>query len=266
MNSRDDTGLRSPRLVQQFLAMPTAIIAAGALVAAAGASARAAAKDAPFDEASIFFELNDTDGDLGIHALVDGDAWRVLSIRDPNDVRLLSILVTGKLRRQGLTELFFESAEPPFDELPPLQFFGRFPEGEYEIEGLTLDGESLESTVQLSHVMPAPPVVRISGRAAAENCDVTPLPVVPEPAVLRWQEITRSHPEIGTPDADVEVEHYEVVVETEESTLSVTLPPEITEFKVPTSLTESGDQVKFEVIVREENGNQTAAESCYAVR
>ncbi len=231
-----------------------------------GSLAQTAAQETPFDEASIFFELNDTDGDLGIHALIDGDAWRLLSIRDPNEVKLLGILVTGKLRRQGLTELFFESAEPPFDELPPAQFFGRFPEGEYEIEGLTLEGEELESTVELSHVMPAPPVVRVSGRTSAENCDAEPLPIVPEPAFLRWAEVTRSHPEIGTPDVDVDVEHYEVVIEAEESTLSVTLPPDLTEFKVPTFLTESGDQIKFEVIVREENGNQTAVESCYVVR
>ncbi len=57
-----------------------------------------------------------------------------------------------------------------------------------------------------------------------------------------------------------------MVIETEESTLSVTLPPDVTEFKVPTFLTESGDQIKFEIIVREENGNQTAVESCYVVR
>jgi hypothetical protein len=29
----------------------------------------------PFDVAELFFELNDTDGDLGIHALIDGEAW-----------------------------------------------------------------------------------------------------------------------------------------------------------------------------------------------
>ena len=29
-----------------------------------------------FDEHEIFFELNYTDEDLGIHALIDGDAWK----------------------------------------------------------------------------------------------------------------------------------------------------------------------------------------------
>ena len=34
-----------------------------------------------FEEAFIFFELNNTDGDLGIHAKIDGDAWKRLKIK-----------------------------------------------------------------------------------------------------------------------------------------------------------------------------------------
>ncbi|MCZ6888003.1 MAG: hypothetical protein O7H39_05855, partial [Gammaproteobacteria bacterium] len=59
----------------------------------------------PFDEAEIFFELNNTDGDLGIHALIDGDAWRELEIEGPNERGLLKIRVKGRLRKQGLTEI-----------------------------------------------------------------------------------------------------------------------------------------------------------------
>src|SRR5262245_43226746 len=96
-------------------------------------------EETAFDEAYLFFELNDTDGDLGIHSLIDGDAWKRLEIDDPNDVRMLDVLVRGRLRRQGLTEVFFESAEPPFDELSPEKFFKRFPEGVYDFSGRTLD-------------------------------------------------------------------------------------------------------------------------------
>ena len=125
-------------------------------------------QEIPFDEASLFFELNDTDGDLGIHGFVDGDEWKKLEIEDPFERSMLHVQVQGRLRRQGLTEVFFESAEPSFDELAPEEFFKRFPEGEYEISGVTLDGEELESVVVLSHVMPAPApnltVIRHSGR------------------------------------------------------------------------------------------------------
>ena len=51
---------------------------------------------------------------------------------------MLNVRVKGRLQKQGLTEFFFESAEPTFDELEPADFFKRFPEGEYEIEGKRL--------------------------------------------------------------------------------------------------------------------------------
>jgi len=70
-----------------------------------------------FSEQRIFFELNNTDGDLGIHALIDGDPWRVLYITDPRNRIILTVRNSGRLARQGLTEIFFESAEPTFDEL-----------------------------------------------------------------------------------------------------------------------------------------------------
>src|SRR5210317_263821 len=98
-------------------------------------------EEIPFDEAELFFDLNNTDGDLGIHALIDGDAWKRLIIEDTKERKMLDVKVKGRLRKQGLTEIFFESAEPTFDELDPDDFFERFPAGEYEIEGTTLKGD-----------------------------------------------------------------------------------------------------------------------------
>ena len=36
----------------------------------------------PWEVAEVFFELNNTDGDLGIHSLVDGGPWKRLQIED----------------------------------------------------------------------------------------------------------------------------------------------------------------------------------------
>ena len=120
-----------------------------------------------FDVAEVFFELNDTDGDLGLHALVDGEPWKRISIEDPNERHLLFVRVKGRLRQQGLTELFFESAEPTFDDLPPDEFFARFPPGIYEVEGKTLDRQELESETELTHVLPAAPEnVTVNGAPA----------------------------------------------------------------------------------------------------
>ena len=116
-----------------------------------------------FEEAFVFFELNDTDGDLGIHGKVDGDEWKKVAIEGPDDSKILDVKAKAGARLQGLTELFFESAEPTFDELDPYVFFDRFPEGEYEWEGLTLDGEEIEGEVFLSHIIPAAPVVAAVG-------------------------------------------------------------------------------------------------------
>lgn len=228
-------------------------------------------EEAPFDEAYIFFELNDTDGDLGIHAKIDGDAWKKLKIEDPRERTILNVTVRGRLGRQGLTELFFESAEPSFDELDPEDFFRRFPEGVYEVEGMTLEGEALESEVEISHVMPAPPRIYVNGEPIFSeddpsyiNCD-NPLTEVSAPVIISWDPVTTSHPEIGTPGEDIYVHNYEVVVEIDEEpwVTSTILPPDTTSFEVPYEILDLSDEIKFEVLVRADNWNQTAIESCF---
>jgi hypothetical protein len=223
----------------------------------------------PFSEASIFFELNDTDGDLGIHASIDGEPWKKLEIEGPRERELLTIYVQGRLRRQGLTQLFFESAEPTFDELTPEEFFRRFREGEYEIDGRTLEGDEMESIAEVTHLMPAPPDnIEVNGKAAPEDCEEDPVPSVSSPVTISWDPVTLSHPDIGRTNEPIEVVKYQLVVEREEPTLliySVDLPPEVTEFPVPDSFIELGDEFKFEILVREASGNQTAVETCFEV-
>ena len=239
-------------------------------------------EEIPFDEAHLFFELNNTDGDLGIHALIDGDAWKRLMIEDTNERKMLDVEVTGRLRRQGLTEIFFESAEPTFDELPPTKFFQRFPAGIYEIEGRTLEGEELENEVLLTHVMPAP-VDDITLNCVPVNLetidcdDENTVPIVEGPSVIiRWEEVTMSHPDANgggagvQPPVPVNIVNYEVVIEVEteagfSSTTSVILPPNKTSFTVPAEVIALGDEFKYEILAREATYNQTAVESCFVL-
>ena len=222
-----------------------------------------------WDVASVFFELNHTDGDLGIHALIDGEPWKRMAIDGPSDDAHLKVKVKGRLKKQGLTEIFFESAEPTFDELSPEDFFDRFPEGDYEVSGRTLEGDDVESTSLVTHLLPAPPGnVQISGEAAAEDCDADPLPAVGDPVVISWDPVVLSHPDLGRRNEPIEVVHYQVVVEREEPTplvLSVELPPGVTSFEVPASFIALGEEFKFEILVREASGNQTAIESCFEI-
>ena len=189
-----------------------------------------------FSKESIFFELNHTDGDLGIHALIDGDAWETLTFMPPppDNTVILQVTVDGSARDQGLTELFFESAEPTFDKLIPRDFFNRFPEGRYRVEATTLDGPILRSRPQVTHVMPAPPVVFVNGLPAAPNCNVASIPMPPVPVVISWNEVMLSHPDAAgggaavQPPVGVTIINYEVVVEIAETPFrtSTILPPE----------------------------------------
>lgn len=121
-----------------------------------------------FDEADVYIEINATDGDAGLHALLDADAWKEVEIEDHRGRKIFEIEAKGQLARQGLTENFFESAEPvcdpddaePGDRVVPLgKFLRRFPPGTYTFEGETLEGDELESEDELTHDLPAAPII-----------------------------------------------------------------------------------------------------------
>jgi hypothetical protein len=257
----------------------TASTALGLSLALAGASetVQATEEEIEFSVAELFFELNDTDGDLGFHGKVDGEPWRQVTIENPSERLLMTIQNRGSLRQQGLTEFSFESAEPPFDELPPEAVFGRFPEGTYEIEGRGLDGMELESEVEVSHVMPAPAVATVNGEPMATQCDPDEpgydAPAVSAPVTIAWVPVTGSHPSVGTPGMPVEIQHYEIVAESKidvngeefESKFGTILPPTETEITIPPQYLALAATFKYEVLARSTNGNRTAVESCFLV-
>ena len=249
------------------------VIGAGLMVMSSQAGLGQEAGELPFSEAQLYFELNHTDGDLGIHGLIDGDAWKSLEIEGPGEQLLMNVWIRGSLRKQGMTEIFFESDEPSFDELSPAAFFKRFPQGIYEIEGITLEDDELEAEIRLSHVMAGPPGgIKVNGKNSAVNCDAT-LPVVSEPVTLDWNAVTRSHPTVGTPNVNVTVLKYEVVGEIEREgqnpdvlVFSADLPRNVTVFEFPESFTALADgEMKFEIVTKLTNGNQTAVESCFEI-
>jgi hypothetical protein len=235
------------------------------------------------EEAELYFELNNTDGDLGIHGKIDGGPWTKIWIKDPNHRVMMTVTANGRLRRQAVTELFFESAEPTFDELAPKDFFKRFPEGIYKIYGWPQEGKFLVGKSEIRHVMPAPPDgIEISGTEIdldKVDCEVEAPVVTPKDngdVIISWDNVDSSHPTIGDP-GDIEVALYQLVVEMEvgdefESVYSVDLPPDVTSMTVPAAfinlgLDDEGEgEFKYEILVKEEEGgNQTATESCFAV-
>ncbi|HEX9706097.1 MAG TPA: hypothetical protein VGA24_00500, partial [Steroidobacteraceae bacterium] len=249
------------------------LLAIGAGAMALTAQVGLGQQELEFEEAHLYLELNDTDGDLGIHGLIDGDAWKSLEIEGPNEQLLMNVWIRGNLRKQGMTELFFESDEPNFSELSPAAFLNRFPQGVYEIEGITLEGDELEAEVKLSHVLAGRPGnIKVNGQNSAANCDAT-LPVVSEPVTLDWNAVTQSHPTIGKSGVAVKVQQYEVVGEIEREgkipevlVFSAILPKTVTKFEFPEDFTALADgEMKFEIVTKLDNDNQTAVESCFEI-
>jgi hypothetical protein len=221
------------------------------------------------DDAEIFFEENDTDGDLGIQFFLDGEAWKRIKIFSPNWRRLIDVKVKGNTRVIGLTELFSESAEPGFDELPRDEFLELFPPGTYKYLGMTVDGEWLWGEADLTHDFPAAPTIYSPEEATEDE----PGELDPEDAVIEWCSV----------DGDVEPERYQVIVEfvelieingeeeegrvfefavdilaaacSEEDPLSVTVPAEFFE-----SLKDLDGEYKVEVLAVEDSGNKIITE------
>ena len=180
------------QLPRVFLATTTIFV----IVCAAAWLSAQAEIPARFTEAQLYFELNNTDGDLGIHGSIDGDVWTDLSIEGPNRL-LLELFSRRSLIAQGMTQLFFESAEPPLTTLSidVLPSFPRALSNHCRVKA----GGRIASTVTLSHVMAAPPEnVSVNGLPAAASCDA-PLPTVIAPVTIDWDAVTQSHPRIGKP-------------------------------------------------------------------
>ena len=210
------------------------------------------------DEAEVFIEWNSTDGDYGIQFFWDGSDWDRMKCENTPGQTVLQVRARKNLQAQGLTEGFFESVEPDPEELSLEEFLERFPEGEYEYEGRTLDGAELEGETDFTHVIPSPP----AGLWPAEG-DVVD---VSAPLVVSFDAVTQD-----TLGNDIEPVLYEVVMEfdDEENDLthvfSMTLPgdtanPAVT---MPPEFMHPGLEYKFEVIVQEESHNRTITESTF---
>jgi len=224
-------------------------------------SANAQGTIIPFDDSRIIIEVNFTDGDSGIQIFVDGEGWTLLNVSDPDGNNILDVMGENSVGLQGITELFFESAEPSFDDLPLDEFLERFPEGEYEFIGMTVEGDELVGSAELTHILPCGPQLTMP----EEDADVDP-----ESVVLGWELVTtviNSDGECVDSD-ELEIVRYQVIVEEDDVDLprvfSIDLPPSATSVGVPPEFFEPGTDYKFEVITIEESGNQTISERAFA--
>lgn len=226
----------------------TALMAsvAGIATGCGDSSESADKKPIEFGVSDLFIETNATDGDSGLQLDLEGEQWDEIQIRGPEGQgELLDVGGEGELGSLGLTELFFESNEPPFKKLPPSEFKDRFPQGEYTFTGRTIDGRELVGSDTLSHVVPDGPVV--TNPTEGEKVD-------PKALTVTWKPVTKPK--------GVEIARYIVVVTQENPvrTVEMYLRPDATSADVPAQFLDPGVETEVEVLAREKSGNQTITE------
>jgi hypothetical protein len=253
--------------------LPIFLVAVVALILVAAAPVSWAEDDGddgdgqPFKDAEFFIEYNSTAGDTGVQVFLDDDNWRRITISDPRDRTIFEVKGRATLGRQGLTELFFESVEPELAALPMVKFLKRFREGDYEFEGIRNDGIELESEVEFTHVIPCGPEV------LPENGTVLDLA---SPAVISWEEVEEVVDPAATDaaeetmctdpenlDQELEIDSYQVIVENDDIHLIVDLTSEDGALTVPPELLHDNTLYIFEVLAKEESGNQTITEGYF---
>lgn len=209
-----------------------------------------------YSQAKIIIEVNASAGDGGIQIFLDAEGWNRLEITDPNREVIFSVGATGSVGMTGVTELFFESAEPSFEDLPLEDLLERFPAGTYRFAGTTTDGKQLSGRPVLSHRIPAAPAIASPTEDAALNADA--------PIAIDWNPVTTPYPGTTLP---VVITGYQVIVERVKPTplqqFSVFVPASVTKVTVPAEFLQTGAEYIFEVLAIEEGGNQTITEGSF---
>jgi hypothetical protein len=209
-------------------------------------------EEAVFEESRIFIEYNSSDNDLGFQVFLDGEDWKNLEIINPKGRTIFEVKGKRGYRRLGLTELFFEGAEPSLFDVPLDELLRLFPEGEYEFEGVTVEGDEIDGEATLAHAVPAGPDV------SASDDVVGPGAVL----VIRWDPVTEraTDPAGGVfPDVAIDVVAYQIIVGSFQVTLPAADPPSPMSVTVPPEFVEALESGRhgFEVLAIDVSGNQT---------
>jgi hypothetical protein len=220
-------------------------------VTIAGATAP---EEVPFDDARLKIEYNATDGDAGLQFFIDAEHWSHVTVTNPEGRTVLDVDASDVIRDYGLSELFSESSEPPFDEFPFDEFKKLFPEGVYTFTGQDIDSQRLRSTFTLTHAVPdGPSITSPTDEGTLEASGV----------IVEWEPVT-------TP-AGIDIVAYEVIVVADDSGLGtaerafdVTLPATAAQVAIPPEFFTPGGY-KAEVLAIDRSGNQTLNEVAFTV-
>ena len=207
----------------------------------------------PFSDAKIIFETNATDGDAGIQIFLDAEPWKVIKIFGPNGQQIFEVQGKAQLESFGLTELFSESNEPPFEEFPLQDVLNLFPPGKYEFRGTTVDGTVLKSVATLTHTIPCGPEIISPAVLPATNAVIELNPVV--------NELDHATAQCGF-SANLTIAGYQVIV----GDFQIILDADATSVTIPPEFLEPGTLYLFEVLAIEAGGNQTITEGSFTAQ
>lgn len=217
-----------------------------------------------FEESQFNIEFNSSDEDLGVRGFVDGEPWKEVEIEDPKGRTIAKVKAKKSMAKQGFAELFFESGEPTLEEVSIKKFLKRFPEGTYEFEGETVEGDEIEGEAEFTHVIPCGP----------EDLLATGANVPGDPIIITWSFVEQvvdldesEFENVMCKDSeDLEIVAYRVEVEWEDEDevvhrFGIDLEDDQNFVTVPPEFIPSGQVYKFEVLAIEESGNQTITEA-----
>ena len=190
----------------------------------------------PFDELSLTLEINSTDSDAGILFFSDVDEQlEHLMIQNPMGQTVFELTSSDPLEL-GLTEIFWETAEPDITTA-----LLAYPEGDYMVTGVAFDGTVVTGVAKLSHDVPEPPVI-----------------TAPEPGA----ELDIEGGLLVAWELDPSVDHYwlELEVDGLEFENVIQLRPGISAFRISPALLLPGAEIKIGLAAMNEDGNVTVTE------
>jgi len=213
--------------------------------------------------AKLLIEHNATDEDTGFQGFADGDPWNELVVSGPDGEQILTVYPESDLFNFGLTELFFETSEPPNDEVALSDVLARLPVGTYTFTGDMVDGDTHEINATFSHTIPAGPELLTPTDGSTD--------VDPSDTIISWQPVTED-----INGSAVTIVGYQIIVEKDQepqypqgfaqALFNIYLPSTATSVAVPAEFMESGEAYVYEVLAIEESGNQTICSAEFETR
>ncbi len=167
-----------------------------------------------------------------------------MSLTDPEGTTLFDVTADGAIGVQGITDLFFESAEPSFDVQTLEELLALFPEGEYKFRGTTTGGKKLNGKSRLTHALPGAPQIDFPAPGELVN---------PNWAIFQWQRVP------NPPGSRITGYCVTIWNTSNGRTFSADLAPTTTTITVPPEFLDAGTAYKFEVLAMERSGNRTGS-------